>query len=292
MGRLVTYYRNHGIRATVSAGTRHLVNNYYISPLNGMPSRLAVRVYLATHWLLPHLTAVTVTKRDGLCLVRGFVSDVEFAFPELPDLWELTRVSYGYSEHIVDKYTLPGFVTVEEGDTVVDVGAYVGAFTCGVANRCSQVISFEPSSRNHAALAYNVRDFRNVRTRQMVALDRSGEVELQIGVDTTDHSIINVDGESSGEIEEVEATTLDSECGALDIKTIDFLKVDAEGAEPEVLDGCTGTGVRKVAVDCGPERDGEPTGDQVKELLDERGYEIREDGYVVYGRDKSYTRSE
>lgn len=72
----------------------------------------------------------------------------------------------------------------------------------------------------------------------------------------------------------------------VNVDHIDFLKVETEGVEPEVIDGISGISVDKIAVDCGPERDGEPVTDEVSNRLDEMGYNITTDGKMLYAQNE------
>jgi tRNA/tmRNA/rRNA uracil-C5-methylase (TrmA/RlmC/RlmD family) len=55
------------------------------------------------------------------------------------------KIAEGPNERIVKKYTKKDFIEVSEGDTVVDIGAFVGEFTLGVADYAGKVVSCEPS---------------------------------------------------------------------------------------------------------------------------------------------------
>jgi FkbM family methyltransferase len=116
--------------------------------------------------------------------------------------------------------------------------------------------------------------------------ERDGIEMLQIGTDPTDNSIFDIDttSEDTGRrvgVPSVRLTTLIEELP--DIDTVDFLKLEAEGGEPEVLDTIAETPVRKVAVDAGAERYGETTVDTVSSILTEAGFEIQVEGDIVYG---------
>jgi ABC-type phosphate transport system ATPase subunit len=86
----------------------------------------------------------------------------------------------------------------------------------------------------------------------------------------------------------VEAIRLDILMHKLGIDRIDFLKIDAEGAEPEVLDGVDLSKVKKVAVDCAPERFGKSTVSKVVQILRTAGYECKVIGYMVYAYNDIY----
>jgi len=78
----------------------------------------------------------------------------------------------------------------------------------------------------------------------------------------------------SGRSVDVEVRSIESICEELDIDRIDFLKLDAEGLEPEVLRGVGNVEVRKMVISGSNERDGEYTAPEVISLLESRGYEV------------------
>ena len=60
-------------------------------------------------------------------------------------------------------------------------------------------------------------------------------LELKLALSTTKHSLIGV-SEPVGRSVKVQADALDNILYDLGIEKVDFLKIDAEGAEPEVLE--------------------------------------------------------
>ncbi|MDE0409342.1 MAG: FkbM family methyltransferase [Alphaproteobacteria bacterium] len=77
------------------------------------------------------------------------------------------------------------------------------------------------------------------------------------------------------------ATTLDRIAEEYGIDGLAFLKCDAEGAEPEALEGGQELLRRtaRVAIDTGPERNGSRTSDACEALL-------RDAGFVVHTRER------
>jgi len=80
--------------------------------------------------------------------------------------------------------------------------------------------------------------------------------------------------------------------GAIDVETVtledidaEFAKIEAEGAEPEVLDGLSSPSIPKLAVNCDPERGGENPRGAVVARLEAIGYEtvvVSDDGRTVF----------
>ena len=131
---------------------------------------------------------------------------------------------------------------LRKGGRVVDVGANVGWFTLLAARRVGQdgtVLSFEPAPANFSLLAKSVErnKFRNVRLFNEIVSDIDGTRTLYLARRTAEtglHSIVRSHG---GEELAISSVRLDTVARSLGIDRIDVLKVDVEGAEPEVLLG-------------------------------------------------------
>ena len=194
-----------------------------------------------------------------------------------------TRVADA-SRRKYQRYTYPGFVEPEAGDTVVEIGSFVGEFTLRAAKIGERVITIEPDPRNVACLRRNLEGFENVTIVETVISDASVDVSFQLGDDPTENSLLVPDGNEPHTTRSVSTKTIEEVCLAHEVETVDYLKIDAEGTEPEVIDGLGSLTVRKIAVDTGPERNGERTTSTVIAQLSERAYDIQKNGDVVFGK--------
>lgn len=127
------------------------------------------------------------------------------------------------------------------GDTFVDVGANVGVYTilaAGVAG--SNAIAFEPIPSTFSKLKRNVTynqleglvDLRNLGVG-----DKEEKLVFTNNLDATNHVISNSQ-ESAGATIQVPVDTLDH---LLADKTANFLKIDVEGFEANVINGAPDT---------------------------------------------------
>lgn len=119
----------------------------------------------------------------------------------------------------------------QKGEVFVDVGAYIGAYTLRAAKSGCTVYAFEPNPFSFKILSLNVEDngFENyVKLFNVAVGDREGEIFITLDFDTTRVS-------NSGY--KVRMITLDS----LKLRKVDWLKVDVEGFEKEVLGGAEST---------------------------------------------------
>ena len=123
------------------------------------------------------------------------------------------------------------------GDRVVDVGAHVGYFTVLFSRLCGSegfVHAFEPEPGNHRLLRANllVNDCRNVQALELAASDAAGSDELFLSpCNGGDHRLYFGEGRTRCV---VRTATLDE---ALGVERVDFIKIDAQGAEPRILRG-------------------------------------------------------
>ena len=120
-----------------------------------------------------------------------------------------------------------GLRDVRDAQRIVDVGANIGVFTVLAARRFPRatVYALEPESENFSVLTENIalnRLTNVILLRKAVARVR-GVARLYLGAPDA-HSLYG-----SGNYEEVETVPLS------DFGDIDFLKIDAEGAERDIL---------------------------------------------------------
>jgi FkbM family methyltransferase len=133
---------------------------------------------------------------------------------------------------------------LRKGMTVLDIGAHHGLYTLLASRKVGPqgcVVAFEPSTRERNTLRRHLRLNRckNVRVED-VALGReagSGELYVVEGIQTGCNCLRppNI-AEPTTKIA-VEICTLDQRLERLGIQQVDFVKIDAEGAELEVFIG-------------------------------------------------------
>ena len=171
------------------------------------------------------------------------------------------------------------------GDTVLDVGAYVGMFTVMAALEVwygGKVFAIEPSYSNNEFLRRNVGSMAGV-TRVPVALGASTGYGRLTSTDASPcHQVTQ---RQDKDTEEVRIETMDDMVARLEIDKVDFIKIDVEGSELKVLQGATNT-LRNnrlhLAIAAYHDLDtGEPELPQVCELLEDAGFRVQViKGYV------------
>jgi FkbM family methyltransferase len=130
------------------------------------------------------------------------------------------------------------------GMTVLDVGAHHGLYTLLAAKsvgRTGRVVAFEPSLRERKRLVRHLRVNRcgNVRVAPYALGENAGDAELFVVKGRHDwcNSLRPPDVDERTCTVRVEVQRLDDVLEKLEIGRVDFVKLDVEGAELEVLYG-------------------------------------------------------
>ncbi len=134
------------------------------------------------------------------------------------------------------------FYKLQEDDVVIDVGAHVGVFSLKAAKRARTVVAIEPHPFNYRLLLRNIASnrLRNIIPMNLALSDYNGIAKLYIGNKSDSHTIKK---EMRGILSqhryyvEVEVKTLDQLMDELKISRVSFIKIDAEGAELDILKG-------------------------------------------------------
>lgn len=124
-------------------------------------------------------------------------------------------------------YPLP-----KAGDTVLDIGAHIGAYTLRAAASGARVIAFEPEPDNACLLRKNVGHLPMVDVQQLAVAETSGERTLgaSFGRSTGGWSLLK-----TRSIRTVQCISLADIWKRWSLDRVALLKMDIEGGEYEVL---------------------------------------------------------
>lgn len=123
---------------------------------------------------------------------------------------------------------------INEKSVVYDIGANIGYHTCAFASKAAQVFSFEPHPRTFDILLKNAGRFSNVTLFNCAVSNYTGKSKcLDYNIDVSaNYGAVSVDTEKG---------VLDIECMSLNevIEPLpDLIKIDVEGSEFAVIQGC------------------------------------------------------
>jgi FkbM family methyltransferase len=138
---------------------------------------------------------------------------------------------------------------------VIDVGSNIGEVSMSIARKHKGItfVCIEPSIQEAECCDLNVFNGMS-RTHRIALWSEDIFLDFYHKNETGDSSLLPADLKLKKT--SVEARSLDSLCVELGLKRIKLLKLEAEGAEPEVLIGSSKTlqQTKYVAADLGPER--------------------------------------
>lgn len=195
-----------------------------------------------------------------------FDNGVEFcSYDDIAD--ELKRSLKGYLE----KHDLG------QGETVVDGGAYIGEFTLYAARAvgpAGRVIAFEPDPVIFKKLTANIElnGLQNITVLNKGLWSKPGMLKF-VGDSIKGYSFMSAD-KDAGAID-VPVVSLDDELERLNIKKVDFIKMDVEGAEIEAIKGSARTLKREcvdLAIASYHSVDGVKSCFALEKMLQELGY--------------------
>lgn len=155
-------------------------------------------------------------------------------------------------EKLAQEYHLDQ-VPTKPGGLLIDCGANIGELGIWARARGMDYVAFEPEPLEARCIDLNIYD-GELRAHRKALWNRNISLEFFSKPETADSSIFDPGDAQNRQI--VEAVRLDT---AIDLEGCTgpvILKVEGEGAEPEILEGAAGVlpSIDFVTVDCGFER--------------------------------------
>lgn len=128
---------------------------------------------------------------------------------------------------------------IQLGMRVIDIGANYGVYSLLIANnigKSGHLWSFEPTTATMLALQKSIKEnsLNNITAIQTALSNRTGTATLSIGTDAVFNSINSL---TEGPVEEVPVSTINQCAENYKWEKIDFIKLDAEGEEENIING-------------------------------------------------------
>jgi FkbM family methyltransferase len=227
-------------------------------------------IYLARYGLL-HDEFLLKTRTGATILVRPWAEDVRII-----------------KSIFLKKNYVNDFVSIMPNSVVVDVGANIGAFTVFAARRAKKVFAFEPENENFSLLCANIElnDFRNVTPLKMAMTAETGKRKFHIAEKqhSGSHSFLLQRYDKEVEVKTLSIADL---IAKKSIKKVNFLKLDCEGSEIEIIKGLsfeTAKNIEQISLEFHQVND-YSIEDMVRQL-NTLGYDVRlrEKGGYIFAR--------
>ena len=189
-----------------------------------------------------------------------------------------------FLDKVYDRQRVP-----QKGDIVIDIGAYVGMYSIMAsqyAKNDGKVISVEPLPSNLVYLRNNTEGIPNIQIAEVALSNYVGIGKLYTSPSTAAHSMTYV----RDKYIEVKVTTLDNLVKELELPRVDYIKMDAEGSDMNILEGAIGV-LNKyhpvLSIACyHTDKDGIPYVNKVMAYLMELGYKcVTDKGYIYANKE-------
>lgn len=151
----------------------------------------------------------------------------EFKNSYIPHILKEIYIEQVYKPYLEDKKDL----------TILDIGANIGLFSMYAHDYAKQIITVEPSAEHFKTLNYNITKNKledKVTTVQKAIAHYDGTTVFYHSSNKTMFSM-KKEVSDNGIKEEVETITLETLFKDYNIKHVDFMKLDIEGTEHEVV---------------------------------------------------------
>ena len=225
---------------------------------------------------------VDVEMRDGVALVK--VDGRALHVPS-PLRWKLYRKGWDARlDRLEREYGVNRHVRLTEDSVVLDIGANTGDFAHVCARYGASAHCLEPDPTARACLERNVAALPSVSVHAVAAWKRTGALDFGLAPDRADSSVF---AETDARVS-VAGERLDAFLPRIGAKRIALLKCDAEGGEPEVLEGAGErlADIDVVALDTGAERQGARTHEACAAILAAHDFDVIDE--TIGGRMMTY----
>jgi FkbM family methyltransferase len=236
-------------------------------------------IYLFSYMVLRLSIRITLGKktRDRVFAKKAFAFDYEFdvipslyMFKFLYSIIKFLRLDshvslkisvpkYGYKAYCpINKNDLINMTiredeiierfTPKEGGVVIDIGAHIGRYTIIGAKRVGtngKVVAIEANPSNFEMLNRNIKlnQLTNIISLNNAVYSKETKIKLYLPGEELGHTIYNTvmsdRAKNEDKFVEVSANTLDYFLQLKEITDVNWIKIDVEGAEFEVLKGAT-----------------------------------------------------
>jgi FkbM family methyltransferase len=192
----------------------------------------------------------------------------------------LAGESFTFFENFVRQDYLRNGIALKSGDTVVDIGANIGAFAlhaASIVGPTGRVIAIEPAGRTFARLEENVRlnNFGNLTCVRAAIDHEPGTLALSLHPKSAFSSAHNVNANGDGAVEMVPCRTLAQIFAEYRLQHVDFLKVDCEGSEYGIFQSLSrelAARIHQIAMEVHPVEG--MTFDGIRQSLERLGFEV------------------
>jgi FkbM family methyltransferase len=145
----------------------------------------------------------------------------------------------------VEEYSNEEF-KIKNNDTVIDIGGHIGLFSLYASEKCKsgKIFTFEPVKENFDLLKENIKinNIKNIYPKNIAVSNNNSNITIFLSNDQSGHGMYKKTSKSRN----IKSTNLEEICLENEIKNCNLLKIDAEGAEFEILENINEKIIEKI----------------------------------------------
>jgi len=191
--------------------------------------RILVRSWkILKNWYLYPLVYFKLTKKDYVIFETRSGLKIKIRVNST-DLMALTHV------WMIQEYSGDDF-PISNDDVIIDVGAHIGLFALFASQFCKngKIFCYEPIKENYKILIENIEmnQIQNIFPNNLAVTKKTSRVKIFLNDDQSGHSMF-IQNKNFVEVDSKSLSDIFIDNG---IKECDFLKLDCEGAEYEIVE--------------------------------------------------------
>ena len=207
--------------------------------------RILVRSWkILKNWYLYPLVYFKLTKKDYVIFETRSGLKIKIRVNST-DLMALTHV------WMIQEYSGDDF-PISNDDVIIDVGAHIGLFALFASQFCKngKIFCYEPIKENYKILIENIEmnQIQNIFPNNLAVTKETSRVKIFLNDDQSGHSMF-IQNKNFVEVDSKSLSDIFIDNG---IKECDFLKLDCEGAEYEIVESLPSdlfTKINKTAIE-------------------------------------------
>ena len=196
------------------------------------------------NWYLYPLVYFKLTKKDHVIFETKSGLKIKIRVNST-DLMAFTHV------WMIQEYSDDNF-SINNDDVIIDVGAHIGLFALFASQFCKngKIFCYEPIKENYKILIENIEmnQIQNIFPNNLAVTKETSRVKIFLNDDQSGHSMF-IQNKNFVEVDSKSLSDIFIDNG---IKECDFLKLDCEGAEYEIIESLPSdlfTKINKTAIE-------------------------------------------